>query len=210
MKPKVVILDFGLGNMHSVLNACLKSNVDAKISSEVRDVEKADGLIIPGVGAFPQAMRNLQTLGLVSPVQNFVNSGKPLLGICIGMQLLFTESAEFENTKGLELIPGKVVKIACNDSKLNKVRVPVIGWNEIQINIESPIYKNLVSERYFYFVHSYHAIPEEPSIISANTFYGDLKIASSIQKDNIYATQFHPEKSSHQGLKIYENWAKVL
>ena len=208
MGKVVVILDFKLGNLHSVVKACDTCNITAVISSNPAEVEKADGLILPGVGAYGEAMSNLKDLQLVDTIRNFAGSGKPLFGICIGLQLLLSSSSEFGFTEGLNLIPGKVNKLQFKDTeKYKSFRVPFIGWNKINIVKESSIYSGLRNESFYYFVHSFSADLDDDKYLSSFSIYGDRKVTSSIEKDNIFATQFHPEKSGQEGLKIYKNWA---
>lgn len=208
MGKNVVILDFKLGNLHSVVKACDTCNITAVISSNPAEVEKADGLILPGVGAYSEAMSNLKDLQLVETIRNFADSGKPLFGICMGLQLLLSSSSEFGFTEGLNLIPGKVNKLKFKDAdKFKSFRVPFIGWNKINIVKESSIYSGLRNESFYYFVHSFSADLDDDRHLSSFSIYGDSKVTSSIEIDNIFATQFHPEKSGQEGLKIYKNWA---
>lgn len=203
---KVIILDYKLGNLFSVHQACYKLGIDAKISMKPEDISKADGLIIPGVGAFNEAMNNLYELGFVEPIKSFVNSGKPLLGVCLGLQLLFDNSDEFGESKGLGLISGSVLKFP-KDYHKEKLLIPQIGWNSIKGNFEnSPLY-NIKQDEYFYFVHSFYVKPKKDEVVLSNTYYRGFKYCSSILMNNIFATQFHPEKSGKEGLKIYKNWA---
>ena len=206
--PKVVILDFKLGNLHSVKKACDFCNILTVISSNPTEIEKANGLIIPGVGAYGEAMKNLQDLKLVDSIKNFAKSGKPIFGICIGLQLLLSGSCEFGFTEGLNLIPGRVEKIKFNDArKFQSFKVPFIGWNTINILKESYIYSGIDEKVFFYFVHSYSGILEDKKHLSSYSIYGDFKVTSSIEFNNIFATQFHPEKSGESGIQIYKNWA---
>ena len=206
---KVVIIDFRLGNLFSVIKACEFCNITAKISSNPLDIEKADGLIIPGVGAFGEAMSNLRELKLVYPIKDFAKSGRPIFGICIGLQLLLSNSNEFGFTKGLDLIPGKVAKIEFDrEKKVNKLKIPFIGWNKINFEKKSLFFSGIKNCSFFYFVHSFHGVLNNQKDQSSYSTYGNLKITSSIECENIFATQFHPEKSGMQGLKIYENWAR--
>ena len=205
----VVILDFNIGNLHSVKKACDVCHINTVISSNPLEAEKADGLILPGVGAFGEAMSNLKDLKLIDTIKNFADSGKPIFGICIGMQLLLSSSSEFGFNEGLNLIPGKVDKIRFKDrEKYKSFRIPFIGWNKVNIVKESLIYSGLNEDSFYYFVHSFTAHLDDEKDLSAFSFYGDCEIISSIEKDNIYATQFHPEKSGKEGLNIYKNWAK--
>lgn len=206
---EVIIVDFSLGNLHSVKKACEVCNIKARISSEKSDLEKAKALIIPGVGAFGAAMSNLEKLDLINSIKGFVESGRPLFGICIGLQLLFSESTEFGITKGLNLINGKVEKISFKNQEIFKsFRIPFIGWNKIELKRRSPLFDNINRGNFFYFVHSYSVKLESSTDSIASSTYGDQEVIAAIEKDNIFATQFHPEKSGEHGLQIYKNWKK--
>ncbi|MDA7822610.1 imidazole glycerol phosphate synthase subunit HisH [Opitutales bacterium] len=204
---EVIIVDFNLGNLHSVKKACEVCNIKAKISSQRGDIEKAEALILPGVGAFGEAMSNLSKLNLIDSIKGFVDSGRPLFGICIGLQLLFSESSEFGLTKGLDLISGKVEKISFENQEIYKnFRIPFIGWNKVEFKNKSTLLDHVESGNYFYFVHSYYARLEISSDLLASSMYGDLQVTAAIERNNIFATQFHPEKSGNSGLQIYHNW----
>lgn len=207
LMSEVIIVDFNLGNLHSVKKACEVCNIKAKISSQRSDIEKAEALILPGVGAFGEAMSNLSKLNLVDSIKDFVDSGRPLFGICIGLQLLFTESSEFGFTEGLDLINGKVEKITFENQELYKnFRIPFIGWNKVEFKNKSSLFDDIKSGNYFYFVHSYCAKSISETCLIATSKYGDLEVTSAIERNNIFATQFHPEKSGKIGLQIYKNW----
>ena len=210
---EVVIIDYGLGNLFSVNQAMTKIGLYPIISSNWEEIENADAIILPGVGAFKDAMENLQKLNLVQPIKNFINSGKPFFGICLGLQLLFSESEEFGNSSGLNIIEGKVVKFrnAKNDV-LNFYKVPQISWNSIKKPEElswqkTPLF-NINENENFYFVHSYYVVPTNADITLTTTEYAGVKYVSSIFYKNIFACQFHPEKSAEEGIKIYRNWAR--
>ena len=206
---KVVIIDYELGNLFSVNQALEKIGLKTIISKDPNDIENADAIILPGVGAFGDAMNNLTKLGLTQPIKNFINSGKPFLGICLGLQLLFTQSEEFGTQNGLNIIKGMVKKFPATNNDY-KLKVPQISWNKVlfpyqDLKAISPM-NNINNEEYFYFVHSFYIVPEE-NVTLTNTEYGGIIYSSSIVKNNIFACQFHPEKSGHEGLKIYKNWA---
>ena len=204
---EVIIVDFNLGNLHSVKKACEVCNIKAKISSQRGDIEKAEALILPGVGAFGEAMSNLSKLNLVDSIKGFVDSGRPLFGICIGLQLLFSESSEFGLTKGLGLISGKGEKITLENQEIYKnFRIPFIGWNKVEFKNKSSMLDHIKCGNYFYFVHSYCARLDISSDLLASSMYGDLQVTAAIERNNIFATQFHPEKSGNSGLQIYLNW----
>jgi glutamine amidotransferase len=200
------IVDYNMGNLASVINAFAKVGVDATLESDPTKLSQYDKLILPGVGAFGDAMEHLKENGMDEAVIAYAHSGKPLLGICLGMQLLFESSEEFGAHKGLELIPGKVV--AFDEAKFDHPqKVPHMGWNELFVQKETPLFDGLNKDFYLYFVHSYHAMCDDKYAIG-KTHYG-YKFVSSVQKDNIYGIQPHPEKSHENGLKIIENFAKL-
>ena len=211
MDKKIVIIDYQLGNLFSVNQALNNIGLDVFISSRPEDIAAADAIVLPGVGAFKDAMENLRNLGLIAPILEAHASGKPLLGICLGLQLLFTESEEFGSTKGLGIIEGTVRKFKNNDGLGNKIRVPQIAWNTIrkpnQIQWENTPLENVVDGTDMYFVHSYYVTPTDSSVILSETSYQNLSYTSSIYKDQVFACQFHPEKSAKEGLKIYKSWA---
>jgi glutamine amidotransferase len=206
------IVDYNMGNLASVINAFAKVGVNASLESDPDKLNKYDKLILPGVGAFGDAMEHLKHNGMDIAVREFAESGKPLLGICLGMQLLFESSEEFGSTKGLGLIPGKVV--AFDESKFDHPqKIPHMGWNEIfqirneKLEIRNELFSGLPSDFYLYFVHSFHAVCEDKYAIG-KTHYG-YEFVSAVQNGNIYGIQPHPEKSHDNGLKIIENFAKL-
>jgi len=206
---KVAIIDYQLGNMFSVRQACLYLGYDAIITTDKNELLNADYAILPGVGAFGDAMKNLRSLDFIEPIKEFVAAGKPFMGVCLGLQLLFTESEEFGNNKGLNLIEGVVKKFPEVDGSKNKVKVPQIEWNQIYNGqhpwADSPL-KNCASGDYMYFVHSFYVKPEDNSNNLSETKYAGITYCSSIKKKNLFASQFHPEKSGRHGINIYKNW----
>lgn len=213
--PKVAIVDFGLGNLYSVQHACKYANLDAKITSSKEDVLSADAVILPGVGAYGDAMNALRRLGLVPVLQEFAKSGKPFLGICLGMQLLMSESYEFGRFEGLNIIKGEVVSFGDPREGEHKLKVPQIGWNQIRasenkIKWDNTILDGLPQNEYMYFVHSFVVIPSDASVTLSTTQYGSVSFCSSLQVGNIFACQFHPERSGKKGLQIYQNFAAFL
>jgi glutamine amidotransferase len=208
---KVVIIDYQLGNLFSVKQACDTVGINAEISSNREDILNADALILPGVGAFIEAMNNLKKFGLDTAIQNKVNGGTPIFGICLGQQLLFTESEEFGSGKGLDLISG-VIKRFPETIEERKVKVPHIAWNTIfKSNQEwdNTALGDLNNNDFMYFIHSYYVKPQDDSFILTHTNYDGIEFCSSILKNNIFATQFHPEKSTDKGISIYKNWALI-
>ena len=210
---KIVIIDYGLGNLRSVYNALVSLGAKAKISESPADIAKADKVILPGVGAFGDAMLGLKKRGLAEAIKKFLSGGGVYLGMCLGLQILFEESEE-GNSKGLGIFKGKVKRFR----EESGVKVPHIGWNEVkfqipclagrQANSKSRITDGIKSGAYFYFVHSYYAAPADLGLIAATTDYG-VNFTSMIQRDNIYAVQFHPERSQELGLKFLENFIKL-
>lgn len=211
-KKKVIIVDYQLGNLFSVEQACRHVGIEAIISDRKEDIESADGLLLPGVGAFQEAMNNLENLGLIPSILSAVEEGKPLFGICLGQQLLFTESEEFGAKRGLNLIPGKIRKFPTHSGDGEKIKVPQIGWNKLKAAIElknTPLH-SLKDDAFMYFVHSYYVLPEQAENVLTTTNYEGVNYCSSVRgKNNIFATQFHPEKSGEPGLTIYRNWAEI-
>jgi len=214
-KPTIAIIDFGMGNLFSVKNACEAVGLNACITSSKEDIFNADGLILPGVGAFGKAMARLKELGLMDLIRKEIASGKPFMGICLGMQLLMSESSEFGTHEGLDIIKGKVVRFENKETdSLNLIKVPHIGWNCIDSYEQSKLtwsksmLSGLENGTFMYFIHSYYVMPEDNEIIISVTDYGNCRFCSSLEYNNIFVCQFHPEKSTDQGIQIYENWAQ--
>jgi len=208
--PNILIIDYNLGNIFSVQNACKYNGTNTIVSNDKKDIESADAIILPGVGAFGDAMDNMRKLDLIEPIKDFIHSKKPFMGVCLGMQLLFTESEEFGNHKGLDIIKGQIKKFPTIGSSNNKIKVPQVGWNKLVNDkntqwMNSPL-SSINNDSFMYFVHSYFACPDDESVILSKTVYEDISYCSSILKDNIFATQFHPEKSAETGVNIYANW----
>lgn len=211
-QKKILIIDYKLGNLFSVNQALTNIGLNVKITTNPDEIKSADAIVLPGVGAFSDAMNNLNSLDLINPIKKFVDSGKPFLGICLGLQLLFTESEEFGHTKGLGLVKGQVKRFHNNNRDGETRKVPQIAWNQIhKIKSNSwedtPLNEIKVGE-FMYFVHSFYVEPEEPVGLSQTNYDGQIYV-SSIQKNNLFACQFHPEKSALEGLKIYNSWAKI-
>lgn len=200
------IVDYKMGNLASVINAFAKTSTQATLESDPSRLKNYDKLVLPGVGAFGDAMTHLKENGMDEAVKQFAASGKPLFGVCLGMQLLFESSEEFGITQGLGLIPGKV--IAFDESGFDHtLKVPHMGWNEMFAQKETPLFSGLPKEFYLYFIHSYHAVCDDAYAIG-KTHYG-YEFVSAVQNGNIYGIQPHPEKSHNNGLKIIENFAKL-
>jgi len=192
----IAIIDYNMGNLASVVNAFRKLNIDAKVIQNPNEVKKFDKIILPGVGAFGDAMEHLEKNGMKEAILDFAKSGKYMLGICLGMQLLFEKSQEFGEAKGLSLIEGEV------DYFKTKLKVPHMGWNKM-FNKENPIFETLQNP-YLYFVHSLHAVCDDKYVIGYTDY--DYKFVSAVNKDNIFGFQPHPEKSHDEGLKILKNF----
>jgi glutamine amidotransferase len=205
MNSKIVIIDYGMGNLRNVQKGFEKIGLEAKLTRNKKEIGRASAIVLPGVGAFKDCMENLKKYGLVDPLLRSVEKGKPYLGICLGLQILFSESEEFGTHKGLDLIKGKVVKFRPDPEH----KVPHMGWNTIEKEKDVPMLQGIVSGDFFYFVHSFYVIPEEARWVSTFTTYGK-PFVSSIWKENVFATQFHPEKSQRKGLRILENFVKSI
>jgi glutamine amidotransferase len=206
-----VIVDFGLGNLYSVKHACEHVGIQATITNAKTTFERADVIILPGIGAFGDAIHTLTKLGLVPVLREAALSGKPLVGVCLGMQLLMTESYEFGRHSGLGLVEGQVVKFEGPVEGNQTLKVPQVGWNRIQKkgNREwdnSPL-AGVRDGEFMYFVHSYYVQPSDKRVVLATTLYGNIEFCSSLIVKNIFATQFHPERSGPRGLQIYGNIA---
>ncbi|MFA4917975.1 MAG: imidazole glycerol phosphate synthase subunit HisH [Thermodesulfovibrionales bacterium] len=199
----IAIIDYGMGNLRSVEKGFLKVGVDAKVVTDPRSVNNAEAIVLPGVGAFRDCMKNLDQMKLIEPILKSVRNGKPYLGICLGLQMLFTESEEFGVYKGLDVLKGKVVRFQVD------LKVPHMGWNTVRLLGKPPIFDDIKDESYFYFVHSYYVAPDDKGIIAGTTDYG-MTFTSMVWKDNIIATQFHPEKSQETGLKILKNFGDFV
>lgn len=195
----IAIIDYGMGNLHSVSKAVERLGYEAVVTAEPEQIVEADGAILPGVGAFGDAMQNLRNTKLDEVVKFYAASGKPLLGICLGMQLLFGESEEYGQNEGLNLLPGRVIRF--NGS----YKIPHMGWNKLQFKqADSPLFRGL-AEGHVYFVHSFHAKPERAADLLATTdYYGD--VTAIVGRDNVYGMQFHPEKSGDLGMRLLDNF----
>jgi len=200
------IVDYNMGNLASVINAFAKVGADATLESDPSKLAQYDKLILPGVGAFGDAMEHLKSNGMDEAVKAYAKTGKPLLGICLGMQLLFESSEEFGSTEGLGLIPGKVV--AFDEKRFDHaLKVPHMGWNELFVQKETALFTDMQKDFYLYFVHSFHAVCDDKYAIG-KTHYG-YEFVSAVQNGNIYGIQPHPEKSHENGLKIIKNFSKL-
>ena len=206
----ITIIDYEMGNLRSVEKAFEKLGHAARVSSNPEDLLHTDKIVLPGVGAFRDCIHNLRAGGFVEPLLQHVESGKPLLGICVGMQMLFDESEEFGCHQGLGLVPGKVIHFPTDMTEAGeRLKVPHMGWNNIQIKKPSPIFEGTEDGSFVYFVHSYYCSADNPADVAATCRYGDVEFCASVWRDNLMATQFHPEKSQTVGLNIFDKFGKL-
>lgn len=199
----IAIIDYGMGNLRSVQKGFEKVGVEAAVVGDPVLVDRAGGVVLPGVGAFADAMANIRGAGMDAAIHRAVRSGKPFLGICLGQQLLFEASEEWGLTEGLGIFPGRVRRLP------DGLKVPHMGWNQIEIRRPDPLLEGIPDGSSFYFVHSYAVDPAEEGVILTQTEYG-VRFASIVGRENVYGIQFHPEKSSALGLKILENFGRVV
>ncbi|MBU4346882.1 MAG: imidazole glycerol phosphate synthase subunit HisH [Candidatus Omnitrophica bacterium] len=198
----IAVIDYGLGNLRSVSKALEAIGARAKVTNEPEDITRACAIVLPGVGAFKRAMDNLTKLEILPSILRAIKQGRPFLGICLGLQILFTESEEHGTYKGLDIIKGKVKKFGPG------MKIPHMGWNSVKFKAQGAkrkIFDDIPEGSYFYFVHSYYVEPEDKNVIVSTTEYGD-EFTSAVNKDNIWGVQFHPEKSEKLGLKVLENF----
>lgn len=208
----IAIIDYGMGNLRSVQKGFERMGREAVVTRDPKTILDAGKVVLPGVGAFPDCMRNLEEYGLIDAVKQSIRSGKPFLGICLGLQLLFTESEEFGLSKGLDIIKGRVIRFKgpafeTRNSKLETLKVPHMGWNSLSIKRRPPALQDVPDGSNVYFVHSFHVVPEDKGVIATTTPYG-IEFVSGIWKDNILAVQFHPEKSQALGLSILKHFGE--
>jgi len=199
----IAIVDYGMGNLRSVEKGIARSGFPTCVTSDPAQILSARAVVLPGVGAFGACMDNLASRGLVDTIRRAVESGKPFLGICLGLQLLFEESEEFGPIRGLGILPGRVVRFA--GQKLDGLKIPQMGWNRLRVRRPVAELAGIDDEAYVYFVHSYYVVPSEPQLTVASTEYG-VEFAAAVAWKNVFACQFHPEKSQAVGLRILENF----
>jgi glutamine amidotransferase len=197
-----VIIDYKVGNLHNLKNALDFSSVENQLVSTADDVRKADRILLPGVGAFSPAMEQLKNSGMLDALQEKVQTGTPLLGICVGAQLLMDESEEDGTHAGLGWIPGKVMRFQ------HQLKIPQMGWNQVSQQKADPLFQEVADEMHFYFVHSYHLLPQNSEHVLGLSSYG-YDFASVVRKDNLWGVQFHPEKSQHAGLQLLKNFCTL-
>ena len=198
----IVVVDYGAGNLRSVVNALIRLGYQPEITSRPQDLSDARAVILPGVGAAADTMANLNRLGLTGPIRQFITDGRPFFGVCMGLQVLFTGTEEGGWHECLDIIPGQVKKLPGGQ------KIPHMGWNQVKQRRDHPVFSGIPDETYFYFVHSYYVAPEDESLVAGETEYGTT-ICSVIARENLVATQFHPEKSGESGLKMYDNFLKL-
>ena len=204
----IALIDYGISNLRSVQKAFEHLDTDVTLVDTPERLAQADRLILPGVGAFPAGMKGLQERGLIEPIKQAAREGKPLIGICLGMQLLFESSDEMGETQGLGLLPGKVTRLGGQSSIVRGLKVPHMGWNQLDVVRDHPLVRDLVSGSYAYFVHSYAIYPEDQDIVLATTDYGG-PFASIVGRGKVCGLQFHPEKSQAVGLKLLRNFLSL-
>lgn len=205
----IAIIDYGMGNLRSVQKGFEKIGSEAVVTDDPKVVLEAGRIVLPGVGAFRDCMHNLEQAGFVEPILKVIADGRPFLGICVGMQLLFTDSVEFGLYRGLNVIPGHVLRFPDNMSVAGeKLKVPQMGWNQLAFKKRPQAFTGVENGSNVYFVHSYFVKPDDDSVISTTTDYG-IEFCSSVWQDNVVATQFHPEKSQAIGLQILKNFAEL-
>ena len=198
----IAVVDYGMGNRRSVQKALQHVGAAAEITADHKALQHADGIVVPGVGAFPKGIENLRAAGLDQLIRERATSGTPILGICLGMQLLFDESSEDGPHRGLGVLPGRVVRLPAT------VKVPHMGWNQLRVEARpSPLLDGIASGAYVYFVHSYHCVSSDPALVAASASYG-TEIAAVAGAGNVWATQFHPEKSGTVGERMLRNFAR--
>jgi glutamine amidotransferase len=201
----IAIIDYGMGNLRSVQKGLERVGFDAVVTRDLGQIESARGVVLPGVGAFSACMENLGKFGLVEVIRETVRKKKPFLGICLGFQLLFSESEEFGQQKGLDLFSGRVIGFHADQN----LKVPHMGWNRIEKKKDSPFLEGIASGAYVYFVHSFYVVPEDGSVTATTTDYGN-SFVSSIATERLFACQFHPEKSQELGLRILANFGRFV
>lgn len=205
----IAIIDYGMGNLRSVQKGFEKVGFEATVTADPKIVLEADRIVLPGVGAFRDCMHNLERGGFVEPILTVIREGRPFLGICLGLQLLFTESEEFGRHQGLGVIPGRVIRFPEGMSEGGEaLKVPHMGWNQLSFRRRPAAFEGLAEGTNVYFVHSYYVKPDDENVVATTTTYG-IEFCSSVWKENIIATQFHPEKSQEKGLAILRQFATM-
>lgn len=205
----IAVVDYGVGNLRSAEKGLERAveeeglDLEVRVTPDAADIERARGVVLPGVGAFAHCMESLGEAGLESVVLAAAGSGRPFFGICVGMQILFEESEEFGRVAGLGVLPGRVVKF-----RSTEVKIPHMGWNALAKRGRGGLLEGIDDGTYYYFVHSYYAEPADPSVLAATATYGDEEFAAAVERDNVFATQFHPEKSQAMGVRLLRNFVR--
>ena len=202
----ITIIDYGMGNLRSVSKAFETQGYSVSVTSDHNVIKESDGLVLPGVGAFGDCLKNLASKNLLVPIKDYISTERPFLGICLGLQALFNESEESPGIEGLGIFEGKVVRFP--DLSSQKLKVPQMGWNQIEFDPKIAVLEGIPQKSWFYFVHSYYVEPENNGLNVISSNYG-IEFAAAVHKDNLFACQFHPEKSGDLGLKIIRNFAEL-
>jgi len=200
----ITIVDYGMGNLRSVQKACERVGIDARVTTDRAEIARAEKMILPGVGAFRDSIAELRKQNLIEPILQHIEADRPFLGICLGLQMLFDVSYEDGRYEGLGVLPGEVVRFP----DFEELKVPHMGWNQLQIVGEQPLLAGIPNDAYFYFVHSYYVVPQDEAVVAARSQYG-IDFVSMVSRGNLFATQFHPEKSQKVGLKLLRNFAEL-
>lgn len=205
----IAVIDYGMGNLRSVVKGLEKVGVAATVTTSPADVLAADGVVLPGVGAFAMAMDHLQAAGLDAAVQQVIAADTPFLGICLGLQLLFDESEEFGPVRGLGILPGRVVRFFPDGAPAG-VKIPHMGWNALELCAPTPVLDGIPAGEHVYFVHSFYVAPDDPALTATVTEFGGQRFTSSVARGNLFACQFHPEKSGALGLSMLKNFGALV
>jgi len=200
----IAVIDYGMGNLQSVVGGLEKAGAQIQTAVSGDDIKNAEAIVLPGVGAFESGMSNLRDKGIIEPLKEIISEGIPFLGICLGMQLLFTESEEHGTHKGLNIIPGKVIRFTDTDLK-----IPHMGWNQVDFAKPSTLCEGIKESPHYYFVHSFYCVPDNEDHVLGRTEYG-VPFCSAVEKDNVFGTQFHPEKSQKTGLTLLRNFVDIV
>lgn len=201
----IAVIDYDMGNLHSACKGLQVAGATTRVTEQAADLEQADGVVLPGVGAFDPAMQHLRSRDLVQPIRDLIASGKPFLGICLGLQVLFDASEEGQES-GLGVLPGLIKHFRPEPG----ITIPHMGWNQLTLTQAVPLWHHLSSDAWVYFVHSYYAEPADASVIAATVTHGSQTVTAAIARDNLMAVQFHPEKSSTAGLQILANFVEIV
>ncbi|MBT3923807.1 MAG: imidazole glycerol phosphate synthase subunit HisH [Nitrospina sp.] len=204
----IAIIDYGMGNLRSVQKGFEAVGAEAIVTSDSKKILSARSVVLPGVGAFKACMDNLEKFDLIDTVKQSVQSGKPFLGICLGLQLLFSQAEEFGSVSGLDILKGKVVGFKDVPNSGDPLKIPHMGWNNVEVKPSHPLFDSVPNQSYFYFVHSYYVVPEDKAAVATTTNYG-IDFVSGIHHENIHAFQFHPEKSQQIGLTVLKNFSRL-